>query len=248
MPRNPKRFFTLFILILVTCNLAQTQSFYLGVKTGLNTSYMFGDHYSFIYRDQETGDFIELNFEPGVALRYSGGIVARWGITPSFSLQTELLYTTKGARFNEEIEVHGMRFRLNGDITLGYVELPVLFHFSTLLPDRGRLFYPKSGTTYNVYLGGVAAYRTRATFTGLLTGDIFGAPLADRFENQVWNQFTDMDFGAVIGIGMEYGTHSGSKVFLDLRYTYCFMDVVNVTETNFNLRNTHATLSMGILF
>jgi hypothetical protein len=248
MSRNTRRLFIICIISLIVFNFSIAQGFSLGIKSGLTTSNMYGDQYIFTHTDPDMEDKLELILDPGVALRYSGGIVMRFGITPLLSLQTEILYSTKGAKFKEEIDVFDTNFRLNGHVMLGYIELPVLFHLSTSLPDQGPLFYPKAGMRYNIYLGGVAAYRTRATFTGVLTGDIFGAPLDDSFKNQVWNQFTDFDYGGVIGVGLEYGTREEGSVFLDIRYVLGLTDIGNNQETNFNLRNTHVTLSMGILF
>ncbi len=236
------RIIILSIIILFSYNVSHSQSLDFGLKTGLNTSYFHGDRYSFIEDD------VRLILDPTIAVRFTGGGIARLNITPVFSLQTEVLYSTKGARFDEDIEVRGQTLGLDGNITLGYIETPLLFRFSTTLPDRGPLFYPKPGMTYNIYTGGVAAYRTRATFSGELTGDLFGVPFDEEFKNRVWRQFSDIDYGVVIGGGFEYGADDETKYFIDVRYMLGFMDIGEDRETNFSLRNANIAITMGIMF
>jgi hypothetical protein len=229
-------------IILLPPHISTAQTFQYGLKTGVNTSYFHGDRYSYISED------VLLNLDPLLGFRYTGGVITRINITPMFSLQSELLYTTKGTRFNENIEINEQVIRLKGNVTIGYVEVPLLFRFTTTLPDRDPLFYPKPGTTYNVYLGGAAGYRTRATFSGQLSADIFGAPFDQEFKDRVWKLFSDIDYSAVVGVGIEYGAYGETKYFIDIRYTQGFQNIANDPETNISLRNATATLSIGILF
>jgi hypothetical protein len=231
----------LFILFLVPLSL-NTQTFNFGLKTGLSSSVLHGDGYSFLDED------ILLNLDPTIGIRFTGGAIARLNVTPSFSIQTEILYTTKGARFNEEVDIRGHLLNLNGNVTLGYIELPLLLRFTTTLPDRGPLFYPKPGTTFNAYFGAAGAYKTRATFSGDISGEVFGVSYFEEYKNGVWNQFTDIDLGVVVGLGFEYGARDETKYFIDLRFTYGLMDIGDDPETNISLRNSHASISMGILF
>jgi len=223
-------------------NILFSQTFEFGIKSGINTSYFQGDQYSFI------ADDVQLSLDPKVAIRFTGGAIARINFTPAFAMQTEILYTTKGARFNEEIDVRGQELNIEGGITLGYMEVPLLLRFSTTRRDRGPLFYPKPGMTFNAYAGGVAAYRTRSTFRGEITGDLFGLPFDEEFKNNVWYQFDDIDYGIVVGTGFEYGADDTMKYLVDVRYTLGLMDIGDDTQTHFSLRNGNISLSVGLVF
>jgi len=231
-----------FLISIIIINFSNAQVFQFGLKTGLNTSYFQGDQYSFIEDD------VQLSLDPKVTLRFTGGAIARINFTPAFAMQTEILYTTKGARFNEEIDVRGQELNIEGGITLGYMEVPLLLRFSTTRPDRGPLFYPKPGMTFNVYAGGVAAYRTRSTFSGEITGDLFGLPFDEEFKNNVWYQFDDIDYGIVVGTGFEYGAEDTMKYLVDVRYTLGLMDIGDDPQTNFSLRNGNISVSVGLVF
>lgn len=229
-------------LILLVASTSYTQVIEFGLKTGVNTSYFHGDRYTFIEED------VRLDLDPTVGVRFTGGVVTRINITPSFAIQSEILYTTKGARFDENIEVREQILGLTGNVTLGYIEVPLLFRITTTLPDRGPLFYPKPGMTYNAYIGGVAAYRTRSTFSGQLTGNLFGAPFDEQFKNHVWNQFADFDYGVVAGAGFEYGARGETKYFIDVRYTLGLKNVGDDPQINFSLRNANVAISAGVMF
>jgi len=237
-----RTFIFIFILNSFFFHTMSAQTLEFGIKSGINTSYFQGDQYSFIAED------VQLSLDPKIAIRFTGGAIARINFTPAFAMQTEILYTTKGGRFNEEIDVRGQELNVEGGITLGYMEVPLLLRISTTRPDHGPLFYPKPGMTFNVYAGGVAAYRTRSTFSGEITGDLFGLPFDEEFKNNVWYQFNDIDFGIVVGTGFEYGADDTMKYLVDVRYTIGLADIGNDPQTDISLRNTSISLMLGIMF
>ncbi len=242
MIQNFKRtFFTLFLTVSIL-TIAQSQIFELGLKSGVNLSYFHGDQYSIIEED------VQLILDPETTVRFTGGIIARLNITSIFSIQTEILYSTKGARFQEDIVVRGQELSFDGGVTLGYIEIPLIMRLSTTRPDRGPLFYDRPGFTFNAYGGGIAAYRTRSTFGGELTGDLFGVPFDEVFKNRVWYQFKDIDYGIVVGTGLEYGADDSIKYLLDIRYTLGLMDIGDDPQTNFSLQNGNISISAGVMF
>ena len=199
-----------------------------GLKGSINASYFHGDY---IY----TGQTLTLDPEPRLSTRFSGGGFIRFNFTNITSIQTELLYTSRGARFRESLEFRNQTLDLSGDLTLTYIELPVLLRFTTTLPDRGPTFVQEPGFTYNAYTGASFAYKTNATFSGRLTGEVFGDDFSERFNNRVWNQFSDTDVSFIVGAGFEYGIQY--RFTLDIRYVISVTDIGNDLQFPDDIRN-----------
>ena len=188
---------------------------------------------------------IALNLKPKIATRYTAGGVLRYNITSNFSVQTELMVASRGARFNEDITIQGQQFRLSGDVDLSYIEVPLLFRLSTVRPGRGRFFYPRPGFTFNGYIGGAAGYKTKAKFYGDLTGEIFGVPFEETFENSVWNQFDTLDYVIIIGGGFEFGVNA--KIIFDIRYFYGLTDIRIDQQLQDPIKNRMVSVLFGFM-
>jgi len=215
------------------------QSIDFGLKGGLNGTYIDGE-YSFSEED------ITLNLSPLLNVKYTFGGVARLNFTSIFSLQSELLYSVRGARFNEEVEIRGHDLQFNGELNFAHLELPLLFRISSALPDRGPLFYQRPGFTFNAYIGGLFGYTNSANFKGDLQGDLFGVPFEEAFENSVLDQFNDMDYSLVVGGGFEYGINT--RFVMELRYVHGLKDIGNDPQFNGEILIRSVTVMMGVMF
>ncbi len=95
------------LLLAMSVNM-QAQLFRLGIKAGLN------------YANQ-TGSEITINnsnYSTSAITSYHAGLIAEIKLVDSFSLQTELLYSTQGATYKNAVE----EFKNE----LGYLSIPVL--------------------------------------------------------------------------------------------------------------------------
>ena len=237
-----RKFYYFTILIVFNSFLyftAYSQKVDLGLKGGVNFSSLNGK-FSFQQED------VSLNLNPKNVTRYTFGGVLRYTITPHFSLQTEVLFTPRGAQFIEDIVVRGQPFRLTGDVNLSYIEVPLLLRLSTVRTGRGQFFYPRPGFTVNGYVGGAAGYKTRATFRGELDGDLFGVPFEESFGNSLWNRTNTLDYVLVLGGGVEYGLNT--RILLDIRYVYGLTDINAERQVYDPIKNRMLSVLIGFMF
>jgi hypothetical protein len=212
------------------------QSFNFGFKGSYNVTYFHGDY---IY----TGDQVTLGLKQKLANRFSGGILLRYNVTSVFSIQSEVLYTTRGISFKENIDIGNLPLKLSGNLTLTYIEIPLLLRINTTLPDRGPTLVQEPGFTFNTYAGGSFGYKMNAKISGRLSGDIYGSDYNERFENVVSNQFTDTDVSFIIGAGFEYGIKY--RFTFDLRYIISLIDIGNDPQFVGTIRNGMFAIFVG---
>lgn len=182
----------------------------LGVKGGLNFSN---------FRVDEIADN---NIKAGLNL----GLFVRMPVSPTVSIQPELLYSSKGSKLRYDNFLQGegeYRFNFN------YLELPVLGVFSI-------------GENFNIQAGPYIAYLSSVNITDMEEdGSIQG--IADLRESS----FNRLDYGLAAGIGFDFnGFIAGA------RYTYGLNEVGKSNNlsgqlTN-NSKNSVATIFIGFGF
>ena len=74
---------------------------------------------------------------------FDGGAYVAIPLSPQFDVQPELLYTRKGVKLSNT--------GVNADVTLGYIEIPVLARVN---------FTSSSGVTPQLYAGPAIAFKT----------------------------------------------------------------------------------------
>ncbi|MFD2512689.1 porin family protein [Pontibacter locisalis] len=109
-----KKLFFVLAFVLTTFSFAQAQTASFGFRGGANLSNLSGD-----LRDEN-------RFENKVG--FHAGAVLNIGIVGDFfSLQPELLYSSKGFKNNdEEFQLGGLEYRREGKVNYNYLDLPVL--------------------------------------------------------------------------------------------------------------------------
>jgi hypothetical protein len=152
-------------------------------------------------------------------LGFTLGAFARMPLTPNWSFQPEVEYTTKGAR--ETSDANGTRVTAN--MVISYVEVPLLFRVSSSPIRDGRLyaeFGPALATKLNCSLGG--------------RGN--GVTLTTSCDNTNAN-VKSLDAGGVVGAGYEFpaGMHALS---IGVRYDYGLIELSN----NSNAENRNLQL------
>lgn len=180
----------IFFLLTTTQTQAQNyQSTSWGIKAGINAADMYGD---------------EVGGTSAIA-GFSGGAWLNFRLADYFSIQPEVLFSTKGSDVDTgllgETGITEYRF--------GYLEIPVL---AKLHIPTGNDLEP------NLYAG------PEVGFT------LYG----DANDIEIDDQVTDAEFGLVFGGGLDLNVAQSSADFLqniglDLRYTLGLTDAFDVT-------------------
>ena len=145
----------------------------LGVKAGVNIANFTGDDV----------------FHNSSSTRAVGGAFARYGLSRSWSLQPEALYTMRGAQFAVD--------DVQTEQQINYFEIPLLARFGW---GHGAIFRP------SLFAGPSLAF--------LLKNQIVdGAEI--NLKGQTGTR--DYDVGAIVGAGLDYTLGAG-ELMLDARY------------------------------
>lgn len=181
-----------------------------GIKGGLNLTNMFVDEVS----------------DENMKVGFNAGFFAKLPVTRGFSIQPELLYTSKGAKqeYNNIIEGEGeYRFNLN------YVELPVLAVINV-------------AKNFNLHVGPYVSYLAAANIKNLHEdGD------QDEIAELDADNFNRFDYGLVGGLGVDI-----SNFTIGARYSYGLREIGKsgslsgqVTKDS---RNSAVSLYVGVGF
>jgi len=231
----------LFLLpFLLLASPASSQGLQFGLQVGKSYSHMLG---SFVTTEPED---VRLSLDPYLESRFSGGAYMRYYVSPTFSIQPELLFSTRGGRIKEDVNIRGLDLRIDGNLMMHYIEVPLLFRFGTYIDFPPHPRYEPPGYTYHFLFGVSGSYNTRARFSGDLRGDVFGADFDEEFSENVRRQFADTDLSAIIGLGFEYGRDT--RFTFDIRYVLSILDINDNPAENGDIRNGTITAMMGILF
>jgi len=95
----------------------ETEGTTFGIRAGINFQNINGENNS--------GDKLKND----MALRFNAGVVANIPVAPEFYFQPGLLYTTKGAKFSDDI----LGVNISSELKTSYIELPLSFLYRPLL-------------------------------------------------------------------------------------------------------------------
>jgi hypothetical protein len=181
-----------------------------GIKGGVNLTNMY------------VQDVSDENMKVG----FNAGFFAKLPVTKGFSIQPELLYTSKGAKeeYNNFIEGRGeYRFNLN------YIELPVLAVFNV-------------AKNFNVHVGPYVAYLAEANIKDLKDNGTM-----DEITDLNAENFNRIDYGVAGGLGIDI-----SNFTLGARYNYGFREIGKSGSLSGRLtkdsKNSAISLYIGIGF
>jgi hypothetical protein len=203
---------TLFAIVLVLALFssvsAQGLSGY-GFKVGLNMANLSGD------------DVIEgTNSKIGSCL---GGFVT-YSLNEMIALQPEVLYTMKGATWEEE--VFGETLEITW--TLDYLEIPIL----------AKVVIPTQGTVKpNLFIGPALGINLRGKAKAELAGETEEADIED---------LKSTDLGLVFGAGLDFGLPH-SAITVDGRYVMG-LSTIDDSEAKADVKNGVMTFTVGYSF
>jgi hypothetical protein len=215
------------MVIFVISQPASAQLMGIGVKGGVNFSNISG---SFFVEDEdiEIGD---LKYKTGLILGASYNIP----LLPTVSFQPEILYASKGGKFEESISFEGESLNFEGSIDLTYIEVPLLV----------KLHLPTPGMIPNFYLGPAIGFRSAAKAKFEYSGSFMGIPFSESFEEDIKEEVKSTDFGLVLGAGIEFPL-TAFNLTADLRYTMGLSSIAE--DEDLDLKNKAITFMIGVVF
>ena len=181
-----------------------------GVKGGINLSNLYVD------------DVDDENMKVGINV----GVFAKFPMTRGFSIQPELLYSSKGAKltYNNAIQGRG-EYRYN----LNYVDLPVLAVFNV-------------GKNFNIHAGPYVSLLTSANIKRLdKTNDDI-----DLIADLDADDFNRFDYGLTGGVGLDIENFT-----IGARYNYGLHEIGKAGfagEATKNSKNSAFTFYIGLGF
>jgi hypothetical protein len=184
---------------------AQEQPAAVGVKAGMNFSNL---------NFEGDGETVSLDQRKG----FVGGLFVVWPATSRVALQTEALYSQKGAQMEEG--------SASGKIKLDYIDVPVLARFSS--PVSG-------GTSFHVFAGPSFSFRVSAKAESKFEDEEESEDIDDDVER--------FDFGVVAGAGLEFG-----RFVIDGRYTWGLSNINKDETDDVKIKNRVFAVMAGIRF
>lgn len=165
-----------------------------GFKAGLVMAKATGDNIDAIEADAGVDASYLMGFAVGGFIEYS--------FSPSFAIQPEILYNTKGVKFEEG--------DVSEKITLTYMQIPVLLKFN--IPTAGN-FDPF------IYAGPSVGI--------LLSANDKLEGTTDDYDEDIKDFFKSTDFSAVLGVGAGIPMGTSGQLSFEFRYD---LGLTNVAE------------------
>ena len=184
---------------------AQERPAAVGVKAGVN----------FANLDFE-GDGASVSLDPRKGI--VGGLFVVWPASTRLALQTEALYSQKGAQMEEGGD--------SAKIKLDYLDVPVLARFSSPV---------SSGTSFHVFAGPSFSFRVSAKSESSFDGEEENEDIDEDVER--------FDLGLVAGAGLELG-----RFVIDGRYTWGLSNINKVESDDVTIKNRVFAVMAGIRF
>ena len=165
------------------------------------------------------------------------GIVTEIGISENFAFQPELLYTTKGFKISEGLNINLGGFPIPAGVTastkINYLEVPLLAKYK----------FGNEALRFNVTAGPVVSYAANAHLDTRANLLLDLNPIKTNIDLDALN-YERLEISASIGVGMEYETDNGA-FFADARYVHGFSDLYNAPVVDLNLKNRGVGVTVG---
>jgi outer membrane immunogenic protein len=141
---------------------------------------------------------VDVDFKSKIC--YTAGVFATIGLMNALTFQPELLYSNKGAKYEETFEDQIYKVM----VILNYLEMPLLFKYNFGMMGDSQ-WMP------NVYAGPYAAYRLNGKFKVKFDGQT-------ETEDINSDEMNTIDYGLVLGAGLDVPMGRGQITF-DVRYS-----------------------------
>jgi len=211
----------------------------IGVQAGIN----FSSHLNNFKFDL---DDVSLDLSPEFTDGWQMGIVSRHYLSNNLRLQFEPSFIQLGASYNDFFIMRGNEFQSISSTELNYIHLPILLQLTTTPPDRDRFPRPWPEFTFHLTGGIYGSYLFDAKFSGRNRGGPIGIEFEEEFENEITNQYKDIDAGIILGAGTEFGLHT--KIGFETRLLLGVLSSGNQPVIDFNPHNMAFTFGLYFLF
>jgi hypothetical protein len=177
--------------------------------------------------------------EPKTRIGSILGAVLEMGITEKLAIQAEPSFIQKGWRVKESTELLGQSFKIDGNYTFNYIDVPILAKLRFNGENTG--LYAFAGPTFGYMISG--KYKLTTEFAGQKETE---EEKLDFDEEEGINRF---DVGATLGAGFQLNL-GGGRLFFDARYNLGLSNIADEDEVEdeFTIRNKGIGLSVGYLY
>lgn len=237
--KNKLSFIFLFFILSNLNTQLYGQNSGIGLKTGLEISTQLNN---FQFASQE----LQLDLKPEFTNGYNLGLIFRRRITANFRTQAEPTFIKLGARYNESFVFRGFNFETNSEINLSYLQLPIIFAFTSTPLDMEEFPKPWEGTTYHGIIGFYGSYLLDAQFIGTNSGTPIGVDFEEEFSEDVTQRFNTFDAGLLLGAGFEHGYLN--KMGMEARLFLGLIDTTNPDQSEFKPNNLSISLAVYYIF
>jgi hypothetical protein len=242
---NRKNIFSTFLVL--TCficsgvfNNIQAQSLDWGITGGMNISSHLN---KFLYIE----DDVNLELNPDIAVGYNIGFITRAKLSHIVRLQIEPSLIMLGAKYDDTFTLRGVELETNSRTELTYIQLPLLLQLTTAKKQQNVYGRKNPQTTFHISGGVFGGYLLDAHFKGTNTGAPLGIAFEGEFSNDVINQYSKYDAGAIFGLGFEHGHYS--KLGFETRALLSVIDTGdNADISSFKHQNMAITFAIYYIF
>lgn len=171
-----------------------------------------------------------IDARPNLGLR--AGLVADFGISDNFSINTGLQFVMKGARNEFSVDTPVVNTEYQEKINLNYIEVPVYVQYKTR----------EDGTGFMVGAGPYFGY----AFGGKIVSQINDTEVGNRelsFGDNANDDIKNLD----IGVGLNVGYMLPVGVFVRGYGQYSFSNIYPVPEAKYETKNYGFGLSVGYM-
>lgn len=161
---------------------------------------------------------------------FHGGVLVNFPFSNLLSFETGVMYQNRGYKSEDSGEFLGVEFSSETDVRITYIDIPLTLRATF---EVGELsIYAYGGGYAGIGISGEGESKnTTAGMTTTITEDIeFGEE----------GQFKRIDYGALIGVGVEFGS-----IFIDAGYNIGLANVLDTGSDDKDVNNRLLTLSLG---
>ncbi len=193
----------LVMFLLATGILAQdtaTRPVKYGIKAGVGLANLTGDDKDFVF--ETATDTITVS--PSSKMGIDFGLWLQFKLSPQIAIQPEVLYVSKGAKYEEGTD--------KVTIKANYIQVPVLFKF--LIPTKGKI-------APNIFAGPFFGFKASAKAK-------YETGAGDSEEDLTDAKSTE--FGVTFGGGIDIAAGEKGVITLDARYDLGMSNVIKEVE------------------
>jgi uncharacterized protein YunC (DUF1805 family) len=200
----------------------------IGAKAGVYTSFL------------STTDAVD-NVTPDIESVTSPtfGLVSEIAIGENFAFQPELLYTTKGFKMTESMNINLGGLPIPAGVTartkINYLELPLLAKYK----------FGENNLKFNIMAGPVLGYAINGHLKSDANLIIDINTVKNKIDLDALN-YERFEVNAAVGAGVTYEMEGG-KLFADVRYVQGFTDLYKAPVVDLNLRNRGVGVTVGYM-